>query len=129
MGRFRAYRKLGGRLALFAMAVQFYLSFGHIHPEDIYGPAEVTLPTGAQIALPVAQALRAIPADQMLGDDDELCPICEAMYFLATSSVPAPPQVAPVTFGMRSVEHPFDIETLVIATRRAPFQSRAPPAV
>ena len=38
MGWFRAYRKFGGRLALFALALQFYLSFAHIHPDDIYGP-------------------------------------------------------------------------------------------
>ena len=127
MGLFRAHRKFGGLLALFALAAQFYLSIGHIHPEDIYGPAEVTLPAGASIALPAAQALRAIPANQMLGHADELCPICEAMYFLATSSMPAAPQVAPVTFAMRSVEHHVRIEALVIALRRAPFQSRAPP--
>jgi hypothetical protein len=127
MGSFRTHRKFGGLLALFALAAQFYLSFGHIHPEDIYGPAEVTLPVGAQVALPAAQALRPIPDDQMLGHADELCPICEAMYFLATSSMPAAPQVAPVTFAMRSVEHLFRIEALVIVPRRAPFQSRAPP--
>jgi hypothetical protein len=127
MGLFRTHRKFGGLLALFALVVQFYLSFGHIHPEDIYGPAEVTLQAGAQIALPAAQAMRAIPADQTLGHADELCPICEAVYFLATSSVPAAPQVAPVTFAMRSVEHLSGIEALVIAPRRAPFQSRAPP--
>jgi hypothetical protein len=128
MGWFRAYRKFGGRLALFALAVQLYLSFGHICPEDIYGPAEVTLPAGAQIALPAAQALRAIPADQTLDHGDELCPICQAMYFLANSSMPAAPQVVPVTFAMRSVEHLFATEALVIASRRTPFQSRAPPA-
>jgi hypothetical protein len=114
-------------LARFALAVQFYLSFGHIHPEDIYGPAEVTLPAGVWITLPVAQALRAIPADQTLGHADELCPICEAMYSLATSSVPTAPEIAPVTFAMRSVEHLFGIEAPVVALRRAPFQSRAPP--
>jgi hypothetical protein len=126
MGLFRTHRKFGGLLALFALALQFYLSFSHIHPEDIYGPAEVILPAGALIALP-AQALRAIPADQMLGHADELCPICETMYCLATSSVPTSPQVAPVTFAMRSVEHLFGIEAPVVALRRAPFQSRAPP--
>jgi hypothetical protein len=128
MGLFRTHRKFGGLVTLFALAVQFYLSFGHIHPEDIYGPAEVTLPAGAEIKLPAAQVLRAIPADQLLGGAGELCPICEAMYFLATSSVPTVPQIAPITFAMRLVEHLFGTEAPVIASRRAPFQSRAPPS-
>ena len=36
---FRANRILGSRLALFALAVQFVLAFGHIHHDDIYGSA------------------------------------------------------------------------------------------
>ena len=34
---FWANRIFGGRLALFALAVQLALSFGHIHREDIFG--------------------------------------------------------------------------------------------
>ena len=34
---FRANRILGSRLALFALAVQFIVAFGHIHRDDIYG--------------------------------------------------------------------------------------------
>ena len=36
---FRANKTFGSRLALFALAVQFVLAFGHIHHEDIYGSA------------------------------------------------------------------------------------------
>ena len=34
---FRANKTFGSRLALFALAVQFVLAFGHIHHEDIFG--------------------------------------------------------------------------------------------
>jgi hypothetical protein len=128
MSWFRANKEFGGRLALFALALQFYLAFGHIHPEDIYGPAEITLPAGTSIALPATEALRAIPADQALGHSDELCPICEAMYFLGISSTPEGPQISPLPRAWRPLEPLAAIAAIAIDTRRAPFQSRAPPA-
>jgi hypothetical protein len=124
---FRANKSFGGGLALFALALQFYLAFGHIHPDDIYGPAEITLPASVSIALPAGEALRAIPADRALGDAEGLCPICEAMAFLATSFVPEVPKVSPRSLVSRLVEHVAAIEAVTIAARRAVFQSRAPP--
>jgi hypothetical protein len=127
MGWFRAYRTFGGRLALFALALQFYLSFGHIHPEDIYGPANVPLSSAAQIALPAAGASHSLTADHSASQPDEICAICATMYLLGTSSVPEAPQVFPVALIARPTRHFIRIADAVIAPRRAPFQSRAPP--
>lgn len=127
MGWFRAYRRFGGRLALFALALQFYLSFAHIHPDDIYGPVGRSLSAAETIALPSAQSLRAIPSDQPWYGADGFCPICETMYFLATSSVPEAPRVSPLPLVSQPVEHAAVIAALLIAPRRASFQSRAPP--
>lgn len=124
---FRANKGFGGRLALLALALQFYLAFGHIHPEDIYGPAEITLPAATSIVLPTAEALRAIPAAQTLGHSDELCPICETMYFLSVSFTPEGPQISPQPRAWRSLEPVPAIAAIAIDARRAPFQSRAPP--
>ncbi len=127
MGWFRAHRKFGGRLALFALTLQFYLSFGHIHPDDIYGPVGGSLMVAEAVVLPSAESVRSIPADQPWYSGDALCPICEAMYFLSTSFVPEAPQVFPLPFVSQPIEHSAGVAALFIAPRRAPFQSRAPP--
>jgi hypothetical protein len=129
MGWFRAYRKFGGRLALFALALQFYLSFAHIHPDDIYGPVGGSLTAAEAVALPSAQSVRAIPADEPWYSGDALCPICETTYFLSTSFNPEAPQILPSPFLARPVEHSAGVAAFFIAPRRAPFQSRAPPIV
>jgi hypothetical protein len=33
----RTHRRIGGTLALFALALQLVLSFGHVHPRDFAG--------------------------------------------------------------------------------------------
>jgi hypothetical protein len=128
MGWFRAYRKFGGRLALFALALQFYLSFAHIHPEDIYGPVGGSLNAAESTVLPQAESLRPIPSGQPWYSGDALCPICETIYFLATSFNPQAPRVSRPSFVSRPVEHSAEVTALFISPRRAPFQSRAPPS-
>jgi hypothetical protein len=126
---FRAYRKFGGRVALFALALQTYLSFGHIHPDDIWGPVGGSLDAAETVVLPSAESARAIPADQPWYSGDAFCPICETMYFLGTSFTPEAPQVLPPALATRPVEHSAIVTALFIAPRRAGFQSRAPPLV
>jgi hypothetical protein len=126
---FRATRKFGGGLALFALALQAYLAFGHIHPDDIYGPVGASLDAAETVVLPSAESVRPIPANQPWYDDDAFCPICETIYFLSTSFTPEAPQVLPLAFAARPVEHAAIVAAFFIAPRRAPFQSRAPPAV
>lgn len=125
---FRANRKFGGRLALFALAVQAYLSFGHIHPDDIYGPAKVSLNAAQTIVLPRTEAMRSLPAGSPWFDDDALCPICETMYLLGTSFAPAAPYF-PQPVATRAVETIAPVATIAVTARRTPFQSRAPPSV
>lgn len=129
MNWFRAHRNIGGRLALFALALQFYLSFGHIHPDDIYGPVGGSLTAAENVVLSSPESVRAIPAGQPWYDDDALCPICATMYFLSTSFTPEAPQVSPLPSVARPVEHSIIISAFFIAPRRAAFQSRAPPIV
>jgi hypothetical protein len=126
---FRANRTFGGRLALFALALQFYLSFAHIHPDDIYGPVGEPLFVAEAVNLPAAESLKPIPADEPWYSGDALCPICETIYFLSTSFTPDAPQVLPLTFVSRPAERSAIHAALSLTPRRAPFQSRAPPAV
>ena len=127
MGLFRAYRKFGGRLALFALALQFYLSFAHIHPDDIYGPVGQALSVAETVNLPAAESFKSIPAGQPWYSGDALCPICETIYFLSNSFTPTAPTILPLTFTSRPAQHLAVHAALFIASRRAPFQSRAPP--
>jgi len=121
----RAKRKFGGRLALFALAVQLTLSFGHIHPEDIFGPARAA--AHAAVALPAAGYFRPLSTDQHSSHNDDYCAICATMYLLNSSSVPEAPQLRPLPFVSQPIEHFDGVTAVFIAPRRAPFQSRAPP--
>ncbi len=116
-------------MALFALALQFYLSFAHIHPDDIYGPANVPLSSAAQIALPAAAAGKLLTADHGASQPDDICAICATMYMLGSSSVPEAPQVSPVALIWRPAKHFIRVGDIFSAPRRAAFQSRAPPLV
>ncbi len=85
-------------MALFALALQFYLSFAHIHPDDIYGPVGHALSVAEAVNLPAAESFKSIPADTPWYTGDALCPICETIYFLSTSFTPEAPAVLPLTF-------------------------------
>jgi len=124
---FRANSIFGGRLALFALAVQFVLSFAHLHPDDIYGPVGLPLSVASPIALPTAQALSSSPRDGAADYTDGFCAICASMYLLGASFVPDVPRL-PAPIGVQTVEHFVRLDGVFIAPRRAPFQSRAPPA-
>jgi hypothetical protein len=114
-------------LALFALALQFYLSFAHIHPDDIYGTLGRALSVAETVNLPAAESLRSIPADQPWYSGEALCPICETNYFLSTSSPPETPEILPPTFSSRPAEHFANRAPLFVAERRVSFRSRAPP--
>jgi len=129
MGLFRAYRKFGSRLALFALALQFYLSFAHIHPDDIYGPVGQALAAAEAVNLPAAESFKPVPSDQPWYSGDALCPICETIYFLGTSFTPNAPEVLPLTFSSRPAGHLAVHAALFTPPRRALFQPRAPPTV
>jgi hypothetical protein len=123
----RAKRKFGGGLALFALALQFYLSFAHIHPEDIYGPAKLPLSSAAQISSLPGNATKLLPAKHASQHGNDICAICATIYLLNSSPAPQAPQLQPVALNSRPAEHFVRASALFVAARRAPFQSRAPP--
>ena len=123
---FRANRMVGGRLALFALALQLVLSFGHIHPEDLFGSAKRGA-VSVSTVLPSAAEVTALSGDQASQQADDYCAICATTALLNTSFVAAAPQL-PLPGGFRAVEQLDRVAALFVAPRRAPFQSRAPPA-
>lgn len=122
----RFMQRLGGRLGLLALWLQLALSFGHIHPSDIfpfghpvaqgYGAAELTAPSG--------------PAPAAPGQSTKLhqdCAICANMA-LAGSLVPAEPPALPPPSLSRAASARGDRALDLAAPAYLLFQTRAPPS-
>ena len=119
MSRVRFNRRFGSLVALFALAIQLALSFGHIHVEDILGP------TATKIVHVGGQA--NTPADNDHdGPGHDVCAICAALSLTASSVLPT------VELPATPVEHAYQ---WTVAVRPAQvsfginfsFQARAPP--
>ena len=125
MGWFRAKRRMGGRLALFALALQLFLSFGHLHPDDIYGSLKAPSPTQT-VSLATAGPEQFADSNRSTLATDDLCAICASVSLLSSSFVAQPPKLS--LPEPQTVEHAAGAVAFAIAPPRAPFQSRAPPA-
>jgi hypothetical protein len=117
----RANRSRCGLLALFALALQLYLSFGHIHAEDLglNPPSGVTAQAGS-----AAHDDDSQPADH---DEHDVCAICVALGLTASSVIPV---VAPLTLPIAG---DFIWSLPVVSPRldiqfAANFRARAPPS-
>jgi hypothetical protein len=125
MGWFRSRNKLGGHLALFALAVQFVLAFGHIHPDDIYGSLNDPFPTQA-ISLATDSQTQFFSSGQALAAPDDLCAICATVSLLSSSvAADAPNLTLP---ELQAVERATRALAFIVLPPRRPFQSRAPPS-
>ena len=120
---FRYRSRLGAYLALFALAFQLAVSFGHVHHIAPTSALASTLaseqPPGDEANAPSGPAGR----DDLAG---HLCPICTLIH-LAGAIVPAetPPLPLPSIFGGLRLEAAVAFD--LIASQRALFQARAPP--
>jgi len=122
---FRSRSRLGAYLALFALAFQLAVSFGHVHLERV---------------APLSASASALADAQASADDldapsnpagrehraDDRCPICTLIH-LAGALVPAeiPSLPLPAVFGRLRLEAAaeFDLTT----SHAALFRARAPP--
>jgi len=116
---FRARRSVGASLALFALAVQLVLAFGHVHLEGLGGGA----PSLASAQAPVSQSA---PANEPAGDTDDYCPICAVMHLASSSLLPDTPQL-PLPFVVQPIEYRDGIVVVLLTPPLAAFQARAPP--
>jgi hypothetical protein len=115
----RARLGAASRLALFALALEIALSFGHVHPGDFKY-------AGSGFAVGGTSSTPSAPAQQPVRDADDYCAICATIHLAATSLLAQAPPL-PVPFAARAVEHVNRTAATFFSTRRAPFQSRAPP--
>jgi hypothetical protein len=119
---FRSNVKTGSRLALFALALQFALSFGHFHAAARAAPA---IQSGLSYVLTTAGEPASNPDSDQRPNDP--CAICAVMA-LANSVLFAPPP--PPLLLRQAIAFLYlttDAEFAHLNATYPAFQSRAPP--
>ena len=135
MNWFRKHLKHGSRLALFALAIQFAVSFGHSHGAAAQGVqvglSVAGLTNATEQAAPVAAnetAQQQQPSDH---DNDrhpaDACAIC-AVLSLANNYLFATPPVLQLPQAIELLHLTIDAEFAHLGALHRPFQPRAPPA-
>jgi hypothetical protein len=132
---FRKHLKHGSRLALFALAIQFALSFGHFHGEiaraapaiqaalnDVDGAIAVTL-AAPQVHSEAAQQQPSGPDTDRHGAN---CAIC-AVLSLANNFMFATPPLLELPQAVELLQLTTGAEFARLGSRHRAFQSRAPP--
>jgi Protein of unknown function (DUF2946) len=127
----------GSRLALFALAIQFVLSFGHFHgvaaqaAPAIQSVATLSGSPANDLSAPdvVDKAARQQPASGHGTDQQpsDFCAIC-AVIALANSVLFATPPSLPLPQAIESPHLTAGAEFVQLNAARVAFQPRAPPA-
>jgi hypothetical protein len=136
MNWFRSNIKHGARFALFALAVQFALSFGHFHavsaqtsPPGQIGPAQASLYHAGLVATDTASEF-AEPQSPSSHDPDhqsgDPCAIC-AVIALANTVLFATPPVLLLPQAVELLRFVTDAEFVHLNSASIAFQPRAPP--
>jgi DUF2946 family protein len=132
---FRNNVKHGSRLALFALAIQFALLFGHFHavaaaPAIATSLAQANLDDAPILGSPDATSEAAQQPQPSNHDTDQPtapCAIC-AVISLANNLVFSAPPLLLLPQAIELLYLTTDAEFAHLNSVRAPFQSRAPPA-
>ena len=133
---FRRHITTGSRLALFALAVQFALSFGHFHANAAQAaPAIQTALTDADLAyaegVGAAEAASKASQQQPANHDTDrqpidACAIC-AVIALGGNLLLSTPPLLLLPQAVELLYQFTDAEFAHLGSGRLPFQSRAPP--
>jgi hypothetical protein len=115
-------------LALFALAVQIVLSFGHVH---FYGlglaSAKAATAIGAQDSV-AAVPSAPDPIQRSDGSAGVDCAICALIQLSATSAPGAAPAV-PLRINLRPISQQAHAASVLAASSHFLFQARAPPSI
>ena len=134
MNWFRKHAKTGSRLALFALAIQFALSFGHFHGEVARaapalqaGLADADLAIAATLAVQGApsEAVRQ-PSNNHTNQHSSDCAIC-AVISLANNFLFATPPLLELPQAVELLHLTTGAEFTHLGSLHRAFQSRAPP--
>lgn len=135
MNWFRKHLKHGSRLALFALAIQFALSFGHFHgiaaaqaaPLFQTGTADADLVYAAQAAVDETAQKQQPPTPDTDQQPADACAICAVMS-LAGNVLFATPPLLELPQAAEFLYRTTDAGFVHIGSVHFAFQSRAPPA-
>jgi hypothetical protein len=125
MNWFRSTIRPFAQLALFALAVQMVVSFGHMHPDDL-GLSSLATAHWAHFPSGAAQSLTGPTDRDQYPSSDDYCPICASMALLATGAPSLPPVIVAPPPISRVLSAPTALY-LVAAQAILSFQARAPP--
>ena len=126
----RSNIKHGSRLALFALALQFALSFGHFHAgAALAAPAmQSGLAKGVSIVDAVGEDAQQQPPSNHDSDrqPSDTCAIC-AVLALANAMLFATPPLLLLPQAIEILHLSTDAEFIHLNSARVAFQPRAPP--
>ena len=121
---FRSNIKHGSRLALFALALQFALSFGHFHANA--APAAPAIQSSLSYVLTTAGEPTQQPASDSDQRPNDCCAIC-AVIALANTVLFATPPLLLLPHAIEFLYLTTDAEFAHLNSARVAFQPRAPP--
>jgi len=116
---FRANRPVSSCLALFALALQLALSFGHVHLDD--------LALGKATLAATQKASQSGTPSGTVPDRDEVCAICAVISLSGALLIPDAPALV-FAGAQHQAFFPDLAAILVFEHTRPQFQARAPPA-
>ncbi|MET0971152.1 MAG: DUF2946 domain-containing protein [Tardiphaga sp.] len=117
---FRRHIQQGSKLALFALAIQLVLSFGHVHID-----AARAAPAGPAV-VSVQMPADGAPASSHQHTAD-FCAICAVMAMAGTAQAATPPVLLlPQASGL--LQQVTAAEFLHLGNAEPPFRPRGPPA-
>jgi hypothetical protein len=128
---FRLHSRLGSGLAIFSLALQLALSFGHIHLKDIVGTAHASTSIAASTAASRSddQPADATPTDRASHDhEDEYCAVYAINNLLGSAQVTQPPPL-PLPCVFRFVGLSAGYEADLAELHHGLSRARAPPVV
>jgi len=145
MNWFRSNIRVGSRLAIFALAIQFLLSFGHFHDANLQATAGTDQtrsglhePSGFFVAKPEASIgassanafgpvrLKTPSGHVPPGQGTDECAICAVMAFANAMALTSPPEL-PATQATVFRYLVCDAGLGISNSARVAFQPRAPP--
>jgi hypothetical protein len=122
---FRSRSRFGSYLALFALAFQLAVSFGHVHLDEI---APVAAGATARASTQASADDLNAPSSPAGREDvaDDCCPICTLIH-LAGAIVPAETAPLPLPNMFGHLRLAAAVEFGLAASQSTLFQARAPP--
>ncbi|MGA7490567.1 MAG: DUF2946 family protein [Xanthobacteraceae bacterium] len=127
MGWFRSRSTWGSYLALFALAFQLVLSFGHVHLDGDHVPGLERSALLGVHASTVATAAADPAGKESPALPDDCCPICTLIHLAGTLVAAEPPSLPRLAaFGRAPLEAAIHFE-LAGSRHHSPLGARAPP--